>query len=65
MTELLDIFEKDIFNYLDNIIKLNMNKLFDLLSSKYNLQEYYDYINLNKKYIPIKLIKFKKFSNLY
>lgn len=63
--ELLNLFDKDIFLYLDRIIELNNNKLFDMLATKYNLQEYYNYKNINKKYLPIKLIKYKKFNNFY
>ena len=60
--ELLDLFDKNLLGYLDNLVLLNNNKLFDSLSTKYNLQEFYKYKNINKRYVPIKLIKFKKIN---
>jgi len=63
--DLLELFDKNILAYLDNLVLLNNNRLFDSLSTKYNLQEYFKYKNINKKYIPIKLIKFKKINSSY
>jgi hypothetical protein len=58
--EVLDVFDLNLVEFLDIIIKDNLGKIFDLLSTRYNLQDYYDYKNIDLKYTVIKYIKFNK-----
>lgn len=58
--EVLDMFDLNILEFLDIIVKDNLGKIFDLLSTRYNLQDYYDYKNIDLKYTIIKYIKFSK-----
>ena len=45
----------DNFNiFMDYCIKHNIAKLINMFSLIYNLQPYYNYLNINKKYVPIK-----------
>ncbi len=60
--DLLDIYENNLILFIDNIIELEIPKIFDLISIRFNLQEYYDYKNIKQKYTPIKFNKFKKIN---
>jgi hypothetical protein len=45
----------DNFNiFMDYCIKHNIAKLINMFSLIYNLQPYYNYLNIDKKYVPIK-----------
>ncbi len=59
----LKIFDENIINFLNFVLEENLSKVFDLFSLRFNLQEYYLHKNINKKYTPIKFIKFIKLYN--
>ena len=60
--EVLDILDLNLVQFLDIIVKDDLGKIFDIFSIRYNLQDYYDFKNINTKYT---LIKYLKFSKLY
>ena len=59
----LQIFDDNLINFLDFVLEENLSKVFDLFSMRFNLQEYYLLKNINKKYTPIKFMKFIKLYN--
>jgi hypothetical protein len=63
---LLTYFSSDFNKFMDYVIENNIGKLFDIISCKFNLQDYYNYKKINQKYIPIKFNKFSRsFLNYY
>jgi len=66
--EILDIYENNILEFIDIIVNDNFGKIFDLFSTRYNMQDYYDYKKIDQKYTVIKFHKFikilKKIENL-
>jgi hypothetical protein len=64
--ELFKLFSSDFNKFMDYIVEHKIGKLFDIISCKFNLQEYYDYKKFNQKYLPIKFNKFiKAYSEYY
>ncbi len=58
--ELFTLFSSDFNKFMDYVVEHKIGKLFDIISCKFNLQEYYDYKKINQKYLPIKFNKFSK-----
>ncbi len=52
--------DNNILVFMDFIIDEHLSKVFDLFSLRFNLDSYYKHKNINKKYTPVKFIKFKK-----
>jgi hypothetical protein len=58
---LVDLFGKDFNQFMDYCIDKELLKIIGIFTTTYNLQDYYDYRKISKKFIPIKPNKFISF----
>ena len=57
-SDLVSMYNENFNDFMDFCIDYELNKIVNMFSSTYNLQEFYDYKGLKKKFVPIKGIKF-------
>ena len=66
-TDLVKLYVHNFNIFMDYCIKYKINKLINIFSLVYNLQNYYNYLNINKKFVPIKgpklIVLLKKVEN--
>ncbi len=55
---LVKIYSENFNKFMDYCIENELIKIIGIFSLSYNLQDYYDYKNINKKFTPIKPNKF-------